>query len=124
MSWTAVELRQLKLRAAYLYQRIHQSLSISQSLVNSEIIAHFVIYKWHLDDLSRISDSAQRPFTSPAAPAPLVSLEDASFSGVKVETGSVLKLSDALHYCDPKNEFHFEVKGMLWKFKSCSRRKR
>lgn len=74
----------------YLYQRIHQSLPISQSLVCADcaIISHFVIYKWHEDDLSRVSDSAtagkilaQLLFTSLAAPAPVLPLEDASFSG-------------------------------------------
>lgn len=86
----SIQKKTLKLGTAYLYQRIHQSLSISQSLVcaNCAIIAHFVIYKWHEDDLSRVSDSAtagkilaERPFTSLAAPAPLLPLEDASFNG-------------------------------------------
>lgn len=80
----------LKHEAAYLNQGIHQSLSISQSLVraNRAIITYFVIYKWHEDDLSRVSHSAtagkilaQLPFTFVAAPAPLLPLEDASFSG-------------------------------------------
>lgn len=69
------------LGAAYLYQRIHQSLSISQSLVCADcvVISHFVIYKWHEDDWSRVLHSAtagkilaELPFTSQAAPAPFL----------------------------------------------------
>lgn len=83
---------------AYLYQRLHQSLPIRHSLAlaicaiifsfDRAIIANFVIYKWHEDGWCRVSDSAtagkilaQLPFTFLAAPAPLLPLEDASFSG-------------------------------------------
>lgn len=61
------------LGAAYLYQRIHQRLSISQSLVCADCmtIFHFVSYKWHEGDWSRVSHSAtagkvldKLPFTS------------------------------------------------------------
>lgn len=94
----------------YLYQRIHQSLPISQSLVcaNCAIIVHFIIYKWHEDDLSRVSDSAaagkilaQRPFTSLAASCSSSSPERCLIQWMRVEAGSAQKLHDTLHYFTP-----------------------
>lgn len=45
-------IRMRDVEEVYLYQRLHQSLSISQSLVFTErtIISHFVFYKWHEED--------------------------------------------------------------------------
>lgn len=111
-----------KLEAAYLHQGIHQSLSFSQSLVWADraIIAHFVIYKWHEDDLSRVSDSAtagkilaQRPFTSLAAPAPLPPLEAASFK----DWGSRWTRSQSYMMI-----FHIPLQWLncCYRFKTCS----
>lgn len=97
-------------RQTCLHQRFHLSLPISQSLVcaNCAIIAHFIIYKWHEDDLSRVSDSAaagkmlaQRPFTSLAALCSSSSPERCLMQWVRVEVGSVQKLHDASHYFTP-----------------------
>lgn len=116
------QMRRLQIEAAYLNQRIHQSLSISQSLVctNCAIITHFDIYKWHEDDLSRVADAAtagkilaQLPVTSLAAPAPS-SPGRCFIQWLRVETDSVPEPRDALQNSTPMTKLQLQLLHMLW----------
>lgn len=110
-------------RSFYLDQRVHQRFSIWQSFVvaNCGIIPNFVIYKWHEDDSSGVSDSAtagkmlaQQHCASLAASAPLVLPGRCFIQQLKVEKASFPGQFFALPYFPLATVFQSN-RDILWK---------